>query len=380
MDEVTSETKETGTVVLNTEPEVISTEKVVPSREDLKKKGWTAAEMDSAEKRGMIKKKEVPDAKAEPKAETVTQPTQEEKRKTDEALAIDRRGGGSWIDYEMTPEQEKVFLATFPPGTPQNGTHLRMKSERRARQQAENRAKELEARIKELEAKATVKPEPVLDSDGNEIDPEDKPLTVKEWRALHAKQQEDIQRQQDEVRQRGQLVAESISTQEEYAKSIYPDYDDTVKLAIEIRKNPELLDSPWKRQQAELLWEKISEAAQQADKLGIDDLNSALLGYEMGKLHPSYGKAPTNGHRAETHNDGKKDPKNANGSVTPEQMERIAQNTQRRVSSASIPGGGGSRTISVEDVTIKELNQMTSAQRASFKSKHPARYTELLRG
>ena len=347
-----------------------------PSREELKAKGWSAPELDAAEKRGMIKKPE--EKKETAKAET----EQTDDRKKEEPITVERRVSGSWTDFEMTPEQEKVFLATFPPGTPQNGTYLRMKNERRGRQMAEAKAKELEAKIRELEAATKQVQIPVVDENGNEIDPDDKPMTRKEVDEYIRKKEEAYQREQEDLRSRGSAASEALQTQEEYAKSVYPDYDDVVKMAIELRNNPELLDTRWKKQQAERLWNELHELASNADKVGMDDLNAALISYELGKLHPNYGRSANHGSKAESHNDGKQRPDTkANGSLTPgKQMERTLNDTQRRVSSASIPGGGSRRTVAVEDVGVDDIVKMTPDQRAAFRNKHPERFAELLRG
>jgi hypothetical protein len=113
-----------------------------------------------------------------------------------------------------------------------------------------------------------------------------------------------------------------------------------------------------------------------ADKIGVDEDNAAFIAYEIGKYHPDHGK------KAEASQDGKQplvNPK-ANGGLTPEQMERVAKNNQRKPSSASIPGGSGRRTVVAEDVTAEDLNRMNYEDRAKFKRNHPERYTSLVRG
>jgi hypothetical protein len=329
MSEITTETKPetTDTIILDGEPEAITTgkENSSPSREDLKKQGWSAQELDSAEKRGMItKKKEV--EKAEVKPDATTEQKAEEVQKPEEVK--ERRGSLPEFTFK-TSEQEKAWLEAFGPGTEQRAMYFRMKNERQQRQAAENRVREIEARLKEVESK-TVKAQPEVDENGNEIDPEDKPMTMREWKAFQQQQREEEQRQYEEAQARGGAAEEALHVQEEYAKSIYADYDDVVNLAVEIRKNPAILDANWKRQQADKLWQQLHELAGQADKVGIDDLNAALISYELGKLHPNYGRSDNHGQRPESQHDGKKDPKNANGSVTPEQMKRIEANTQRR--------------------------------------------------
>ncbi len=383
MSEVTNETQEQATVIIN-EPEAAqTTEKESPSREDLKSQGWSARELDAAEKRGMIKKKEKKepevkaDAKAEPAEETSKDEPKEEEKKSEKRNYLPEF-------KELTPEQEKLFNQLFPPGTPQRAFYYRAKNERGLRQASEAERDRLILRMQELEAQINEfrsgKHQPQIDENGQEIDPDDKPLTVKQLKELRRQEEEERQKQEAEYRQRGGAVAEALRTQEEYAKSVYPDYDETLKLAKEVMQNMDsIISNRWEQEKAVELIKALQVRAANADKFGIDDYNAALISYEIGKLHPNYGKS-TNGPRAETHTDGKQDPKNANGSVTPEQMKRIEQNTQRRVSSASIPGGGGSRTISVDEMTVKDVLKMSPEQRASFKTKHPEKFAELLRG
>jgi len=126
-------------------------------------------------------------------------------------------------------------------------------------------------------------------------------------------------------------------------------------------------------------------AADHADQIDLDEYHAALIIHEIGQLHPQYGSnaedttTEKNGDASES--DGKPiDPKKGNGTLTPEQMKRMEENTQRRASSASVSGGGGKRTISVDDVDAKVLNGMSYSQRQEFKSKYPDRYAKILRG
>lgn len=376
---ITNETQGTDVVMIN-EPEVIATPKAEVTRDGLKAQGWSADELDRAEKRGLIKKKPV-EEKAEVKADAETKP--EEKENKDIAETKPEKKSSLPEFSFKTPEQEKAWLDAFGPGTEQRAMYFRMKNERQQRQAAEKERDRLtlqfEAMKADLEALKTGKVQQEVDENGNIIDPEEKPLTLKQWKELQRQEAEERERQQREIQEQGGVVAESLKTQEEYAKSVYQDYDDTLKLAADVMKNLEsLITNKWEQQEAIQLMKDLQIAAANADKYGIDDRNAALISYQIGKLHPSWGKQ--HGHRSEPQTDGKLDPKKANGSLTPEQMKRIETNTQRRVSSASIPGGGGSRAVSVEDMTVSDVLKMSPEQRASFRSKHPDKWAELLRG
>lgn len=365
----------TEEIVLNDAEPVLPTEKEVPTRDELKKSGWSKNELDAAEKRGMIQKPE-DKPKAEVKEDAAPEPKKEDSKDIQEEVKEEKKTS-SLPDFTITdPAKEKVFLDTFGSGTPQRAMYFRMKNERQARQQAEAKARELEEKLGRLEAEIkTVKPRAEIDENGNEIDPDDKPLTMRQIKEMNAREAEERRKHEDEIRSRGMIANEALKNQEEFAKEIYPDYDETVGLAKDLMQNLDsLISEEWKKDRVIELVRDLQVKAANADKYGVDKYNAALISYELGKYHPNYGKnADTNGKsdRPET---------KANGSLTPEQMERIKNNTQRRGSSASIPGNGGGRVVSADDVTLKELNAMTPSQRSNYKTKYPDRYLKLMRG
>src|SRR3990167_10942850 len=156
-----------------------------PTREALKAQGWSAKELESAEKRGMLAKPDDKKKEEEPKAEV-----KPEDKKLDPVKA-----NGTLPDFTMTPEQEKVFTDTFGAGTVPRAMYFRMKNERQARQAAESRAKEFEARIKALEIKPAPK-EQLVDENNQVVNPEDMPLTVKQLRELQKQEAEVYEKKQ----------------------------------------------------------------------------------------------------------------------------------------------------------------------------------------
>jgi hypothetical protein len=373
------------------EPEA-KTEAKAPTRDDLKSKGWGAKELEAAEKRGMIANPDGPDAQKKAAEETKVKAETEAKAKAEETAknaekAPEKKPGERFRkpvpEFTFkTPEQEKAFIDAFGPGTEQRAMYFRMKTERASRQAAEQkaqaaeqRAQALEARIKALESG---KPAEEVDDDGNVIDPEEKPLTIKQLREMQKAEADEQKKKESEFNERARIVADAQTTQEEYARSVYSDFDETVEKAKAVIQNLDLLPESWQKSKAVKLIRDLQVAAAHADKLGPDDYHAALIAYEIGQMHPDYVK-PTNGDNADK--DGKlKDPSKANGSLTPEQMKRIEENNQRRASSASVSGGGGKRTISVDDVDLATLNKMNYAERNKFREKHPDRYAKLLRG
>ena len=381
MESITTETKPKEEIILEDKVEIVPEVKV-PTRDELKSKGWTAKELESAEKRGMISKTEKKEVEKKDSDSVLTKDGKIEDKKTEEKTEekVEKRLDGRLPNFVLTPEQETVFKQTFGEGTQQWAMYVGMKKERQARQQAEKerdqiilKQKLLEDEIQEIK---TGKPTQELDENGNPIDPEEKPLTMKQLKELQKKQQEDLDKEQTEKQQHVNKVANAQKDQEDYAKTIFPDFDEKVKLASKFANELDKYDIPqWKQVKIQKLFRDLQVTAAQADKLGIDDYNASMIAYELGEIASEYVKDGT------SELDGKKsDPNKVNGGLTPEQMKRIEQNTQRRTSSASIPGGGGRRTVSPDEVTLKDLNGMTSEQRQSFKKNYPARFIKLLRG
>ena len=362
------------------EPEVKVVNEI-PTRDDVKARGWSKAEIESAEKRGMIAKAKKEEEK-EPvavKAEEKTEPKPEEK--VVEAVKVEENAGKrnpSGIPaYDLTEEQQKALEGILPPGNPMRGIYFRMKNERTARQRLEAELAKERAAREALEAKLTAPQAAKAEGDGDQTeDPEDRPLTIRAVRELQAQDAKEAERRAREVNARAAAVAEAQQAQEEYAREMNPDFDETVTLAKEVIKNLDAIPEPWKRAKAVKLFRDLQEAAANADRLGLDDYNGAIIAYEIGQLHPSHGK------KADEQMNGnalRPEPK-ANGGLTPDKMKRIEENTLRRASSASVAGGGGRRAVSPDDVSLADLNRMTASQRLSFREKHPDQYAKLLRG
>jgi len=365
-----------NTVTVSEEPTAAPVIKIdTPTRADLKQKGWSAKEMDSAEKHGMIEKSDVKPEDKKPDEKTP------EAKKPDvvppEVKPLEKKLDTSLPDFTFkTPEQEKAFLDAFGQGTPQRAMYFRMKNERLARQRAEaerDRAS-LELQMEREKNIIPFKATPEVDDDGNPIDPEDKPLTMKQLKAMQKEEQDSINRQQIELNERSSKVAGAMKEQEDFAKETLPDFDDTVKLATDLVNNIEQIPELWKKQKIVKLLKDLQTTAATADKYGVEDYTASMIAYELGQLHPNYGKAkpPADPNGA--------DPKAHGSQLTPEQMKRIEENTQRRASSASLPGSNGRRIISVEDVTVKDILRMTPEERFKFKKDHPEKMRKLLRG
>ena len=362
------------------EPEVKVVNEI-PTRDDVKARGWSKDEIDSAEKRGMIAKAKKEEEK-EPvavKAEEKTEPKPEEK--VVEAVKVEENAGKrnpSGIPaYDLTEEQQKALEGILPPGNQMRGIYFRMKNERTARQRLEAELAKERAAREALEAKLTAPQAAKAEGDGDQTeDPEDRPLTIRAVRELQAQDAKEAERRAQAVNARASAVAEAQQAQEEYAREMNPDFDETVTLAKEVIKNLDAIPEPWKRAKAVKLFRDLQEAAANADRLGLDDYNGAIIAYEIGQLHPLHGKKADE----QTNGTALRPEAKANGGLTPDKMKRIEENTLRRASSASVAGGGGRRAVSPDDVSLADLNRMTASQRLSFREKHPDQYAKLLRG
>lgn len=362
------------------EPEVKVVNEI-PTRDDVKARGWSKDEIDSAEKRGMIAKAKKEEEK-EPvavKAEEKTEPKPEEK--VVEAVKVEENAGKrnpSGIPaYDLTEEQQKALEGILPPGNPMRGIYFRMKNERTARQRLEAELAKERAAREALEAKLTAPQAAKAEGDGDQTeDPEDRPLTIRAVRELQAQDAKEAERRAQAVNARASAVAEAQQAQEEYAREMNPDFDETVTRAKEVIKNLDAIPEPWKRAKAVKLFRDLQEAAANADRLGLDDYNGAIIAYEIGQLHPLHGKKADE----QTNGTALRPEAKANGGLTPDKMKRIEENTLRRASSASVAGGGGRRAVSPDDVSLADLNRMTASQRLSFREKHPDQYAKLLRG
>lgn len=373
-----SETIQSTVEIVEPEVKVVNE---IPTREDVKARGWSKAEIESAEKRGMIakSKKEEEKEPAAVKAEEKTEPKPEEK--AENAVKVDENSGKrntSGIPaYDLTEEQQKALEGVLPPGNPMRGIYFRMKNERTARQRLEAELAKERAAREALEAKLSAPQAARTEVDGEQTeDPEDRPLTIRALRELEAQNAKEAERRAQEVNARASAVAEAQQAQEEYAREIYPDFDETVTRAKEVIKNIDAIPEPWKRAKAVKLFRDLQEAAAKADSLGLDDYNGAIIAYEIGQLHPLHGKKADE----QTNGNALRPEAKANGGLTPDKMKRIEENTLRRASSASVAGGGGRRVVSPDDVSLADINRMTTSQRLSFREKHPDQYARLLRG
>lgn len=359
------------------EPAVKADATPAPTREALKAEGWSKEEMDAAEKRGMVAKEE--GKPAEPAKAQTEAPKPEERVAAEEAKAPkpEQRRGSSLPDFTIAdPAQEKVFVDTFGPGSTTRALYFRMKNERTQRQAAEAERQRLVEENETLKKKLeTPGKRDAIDALLEDPADDEKPVTWRELKAKEDRERAESEEREQKLSQRAAVIVEAQTVQEEYAKTIYEDFDATVDLAKDLMKNLNShVPEKWKQAKAVKLMRDLQAAAQNADQVDVEGYTAAMIAYELGQLHPQYGK---DGRSAEV--DGAKNPAKVNGGLTPGQMKRIEENAQRRASSASIPGGGH-KSVAADDVTLADINRMSAKQRLDFREKYPDRYEKLLRG
>lgn len=361
-----------------TSQETIAKTPEFPSINDVKTAGWSKSEIEIAEKHGMLKKEEKPEVKPEVKDEGKEGEKEvevKEDQKKEEQVQKEIKYDGV-PEYDLTPEQEKLLNEVLPKGNSTRGLYHRMKNERMQRQKfAMELAKEkaerlaLEAKINEMSKAKKPEDENIFGED-----PEEKPLTMKAWKMLQQQEAEERIARESKMNERALIISQANEMHSESAREMLPDFDDSIKLAKEVMANVNIIDDRIKMIKAKALIRQFVSAAGEADKYSTDDYNPAIMAYELGQMHPNYGK------KADT--DGKQETPAGkdNGGLTPEQMKRLEDSNLRRASSASVSGNGGKRTVSADEVDLADLNRMTAAQRYNFREKYPTRYEKLLRG
>jgi hypothetical protein len=364
--------------VPDTTSTVVSAGANKPTREEaIKERGWTSEEADKAEKHGLLKKPE------EPKTETVTEKKEETKAEAKPPVVERRRLADH--EFEMTPEQEAKFHEIFPAGTKPSAFFTAARIERLKRQQAVREVDELRKQLADRDAKLSMVQQPKtkveVDEHGNEIDPADKPLTRRQLEELAVEQEEKRRKMQEEANSKAERSAEAHKQQEELARATYPDFDDALKLAGDLAQNiQDLIPDARVQKRAYKLMAEFKEAVGRAEEIGPDEFNAADIAYELARLHPNYGKKAEDAHNGTLEVSDPKTKGNGGQKFSPEQLKRLADNTQRRASSASIPGGNGKTSVAPDEVTLEQLNRMNSEQRSRFREKYPDHYSKLLRG
>ncbi len=399
-----SEEKKEGIIIREKTPEPV---KEAITKEQAVEAGWSEAEIKQAEERKMFtskeeqdgldaEKKKAEEAKKSEEARKAKGTTEEEEEKKKAEAGEKGKAGESTQekrqvsrgqDFELSEADQVEFEKVFKPGSNVHGLYRGMRSQRTRAQVAERERDDLLIKNKMLEKnqaglndRLTKLELPGAEGE-EEGDPEDKPLTMRALKNLE--KERDLKRKENKAvsDQQTDSLSEAMKEQEEFAKSEYPNYTEVVALGEDVVKGKVKLDPVTQKKVLKLKRDLVS-AAENADKFTIDDYNIADIAYELGSLHPDFSKAGENpsGKNADQTNQNGDNTERNNRGQTPDKIKRIEKNAQRRNSSASISGGGGSRVVSPEDVTLEDANAMSAEQRDQFKKEHPREWNKIVRG
>jgi len=366
------------------EPEKMTEEKALAD-------GWSNEEIELAKETGMLhgpkdEKKEETPPKEEPKSEVKKEEPHTEIKPTGE-------------DYLLSPEEEKRLAEVFDknPDTPRKLKNVTANYWGRKHATARAQAAEAERdrllrelgeqkeRIAKLE-QGTVKPEEPTEED-------EKPLTKKELRDMLKTMQEDEttarKKQQEQSQVQERKIREALTIHESHAKNVYQDFEQVVGLGERlVRRDPKTgeFSSPVNitnipeqaRKKAFVLLRQIQSAALRADEMTVSDYTVADMSYDLGKLASEFIKDETQP-ATEPNTPTGQTTERTSGGLTPEEEERIRKNQHRAGSSASISGSGGRRVLSIDEVTLDDLNAMDSKTFDAFQQKYPDKVEALMR-
>jgi len=285
------------------------------------------------------------------KSEEGEKDKQEEEKVEEKPEGKKKKG---WIDLTDEEKAERNKLSKSD-----QGLYIKQKRETRKRQQADAQrdqaliklkyANEQIETLKELRADKADKKEDGVD----EILGDDKPKeNLKEVLEKHDKDKQD---KDDEANKHANAVRQAVYEQGEEAKLEYSDFDKVTDLADKVIKNHKELfaDKPKLMAKAGRLYKEFVVAASNALDPNQEE-TAADIAYELGQLHPDY----KNG--GDTEKKEKKEDTETKGES--EKLDRMVENANKKVSSASVAGGGGSRKIAHSDLTLADVANMSTAK------------------
>lgn len=312
---------------------------------EMKEGGFSPQEIEMAKKQNILKKPE-----DKPKVEVKKDEEKKETPKT-EVLNIE--------EIESDPVKEQEHIRDF--NANEKALYFRQKKERQKRQKAEAERDQLAIKVKYLEEKKKNEEGETPKEDGlsfedilKEDNPadEDRPLTLKDLKKLQEENEKKLKEDSEKKQERAAVLQEKLQDLETNAKEKYEDFDNVADLTTDILKNADKLFADDKKTLAKVKF-KVNEflrATANADQFSADEYNPADMCYEIGLMHPNYGK--------DNANKGKQD-----DGLTIDQIKKIERNASRRSSASLDGGGGGSKTVvSMKDITLEQAARLPTAQ------------------
>lgn len=309
---------------------------------------------------------------------------------------------------EFTAEQEAKLVEILGERPDVRAFYFRWKDEKRERQKlhderdhltvqtkaAAAKAAELEKRLGEAMAevaalkvrgpapkKTKTAEEEILDGEGGEgeggeggakpkgdDDPENRPLTVKEFKELQRQQAEEARKEHEARLAAGQKRVEILNDMEEDAKVTYPDFDHVMTFTEDLLKHAkdgklaDLYPDAAEQKRVKFELRQFLALVANADRITADDLSPSDFGYAIGKKHPKFAPAGDGGEKG----GGEKKP------LTPDQLKKMDANSQRR-SSGGVSGGGSKRAVSEDEITEEQAAKLSLSQWQKLKPATRAR-------
>ena len=229
-------------------------------------------------------------------------------------------------EEEITPEKEEALVKDF--NANEKKLYWERKKERLKRQEAQREKElttiQLNAAKREIELLKTSQPKSVEESKEEGVDEDDERImTVGEFKRMQKAKAEEAEKETAQA----QEIIKRVEVQEVEAKAKYADYDEVTVLAAEMIKT----NKAYAR--------VLAEAANDPNE------SVAEVAYNIGRLHPKYGKTVEPAKKTET-----------------KQVDRAIKNSEKRVTSASVSGGGGKSAVSEADLSVEDVAAMSPVQ------------------
>lgn len=275
------------------------------------------------------------------------EPPAPEKEKPAEKAEVDEADEKFILDAikqdDITADDEKKVLKKLDKVA--QAYYWEKKSERRKRQQAE-----IDRDFTKTKLKAAEEELAKLRKPKDEIDDIFKDETKTET-------PKPAEPDPEEVKANAGMLAAKLDELDIKARQEYKDYDDVINLAIDLsNRGMELFkDNPKQLARARKAfndWQSLAANALNSN----DPYTAADAAYELGKMHPDYGK------QAAEHDAGEEA---GTKKADSEKVERAIRNAEKGKTSAAFTGGS-KRTVSFDDLTAADAARMTDEQYAKL--------------
>jgi len=310
--------------------------------EAAKEAGLRDEEIAMAKAHGLIKEPEEPAKEPAKKPEEEAQKPEEKKpedkkleEKKQEEQKEEAKPEPIEDNLDDNPEKELERIKAF--NANEKALYFKQKKEKRKRQFIE---RELELTKVKLAAYEQEKQKPPREDEAeDELDlelgegkkPKEKYITQEE---LDRREKEKIEKEKIQ-RHEADTIRQKLIDNEQEAKTRYPDFDNVMEFAKEMIRE-----------------DKTGAYALMLSKSAADpESDTAEFVYKLGTLHPKYKKAePKKEEAPKEEGDTKK-------------VEKIVNNANKRLSSATLGGSTGTaRFVSEEDLTLEDTKHMNTAQ------------------